>query len=72
MMSLTFKAPRRVGFDTALAHVLPSAHMRMMRELMAAERGSKAKPTANETLCWLRLNMPRAALRLEDLLHPAD
>jgi hypothetical protein len=72
MMSLTFKAPRRVELELALDHVLTPAHVRMVLELMAAERRTKAPPTAAEILGWLRVNMPSYAERIEELLHPAD
>lgn len=53
----------------ALSHVLGRAQHAAVRELVSAERGAR-RPTAREVLSWMRVHMPSAADRVDDVLFP--
>lgn len=73
MMTLVpLDAVRRKQLTYAISRVLTPAQLTMAYEFMAAERYGRPMPQAEDVLYWMRLNMPLAAQRVEEVLHPAD
>lgn len=63
---------RRRLLAAALAQILSPAQLTMARELVRAASADAREPRPEDVLYWIRLNMPVAASRLEDVLHPND
>jgi nitrate/nitrite-specific signal transduction histidine kinase len=61
---------RRKALHTAIAQVLSPAQLTMVRELVSAEDPEHAEPVVDDILYWMRLNMPNAAIQVEEVLHP--
>ncbi len=71
-MIATYTPERRKTLQTAFAHVLTAAQHTMVRELVRLEDPRGPEPRAEEMLYWIRLNMPRAAARIDSFIHPKD
>ena len=70
MMTLnTPNASRRKALAAALETVLAPGQMTAARELMAAENPGRAAASPEDILYWMRVNMPDATRRVEDVLH---
>lgn len=67
---MVLNRPHRKVLNSVIAQVLSPAQLTMARELASASSGRPAR--AEELMYWMRLNMPVAAQRVEDVLHPAD
>jgi hypothetical protein len=63
---------RRRLLAAALEQILTPAQLTAARELQRASDPSGREPRPEEVLYWIRLNMPVAASKLEDILHPND
>lgn len=61
---------RRKALISAIGQALTPAQLTMVCELISAEDPERAKPEPDDILYWMRLNMPVAARRVEDILHP--
>ena len=70
MGMMTLHSPRHKALASAIAQVLTPAERSMVRELIAAEVAGRPAPGAEDMMYWMRLNMPTAAIRVEDILHP--
>jgi hypothetical protein len=60
---------RRKALAAALDRVLAPAQMTAARELMAAENPGRATSQPEDVLYWMRVNMPGATRRVENILH---
>ena len=60
---------RRKAVLAAINRVLGKAQRATVRELVSAEMGAK-RATPLQILSWMRVNMPAAADRVDDVLHP--
>jgi hypothetical protein len=63
---------RRRLLADALKQVLPPAQLKAALELSRAASHDGTEPQPEEIMYWLRLNMPVAAARVEEILHPND
>lgn len=61
---------RRKALVSAIAEVLGPSHHTMVRELIQAEDPHHSEAEPEDVIFWMRLNMPSAARRVEDILHP--
>jgi hypothetical protein len=68
MTLMTMTPSRRKALAKAIASVLSPAQLTMAHELIAAERPGQPAPQAEEILFWMRLNMPSAAARVDELV----
>ena len=59
----------RKALSSALSRVLDRAQRAAVRELVSAERGAR-RASPHEMLSWMRVNMPSAADRVDDVLFP--
>ena len=64
---MTQKHRRNVA--SAVAVVLGRVQHSAVRELVSAEKGSR-HASAHDLLSWMRVNMPSAADRVDDVLFP--
>lgn len=65
---MTLSPMRRKALASALSRVLHPAQLTAAREMILAERPGRAQPQPEEILFWMRLNMPDATTRVEELL----
>jgi hypothetical protein len=65
---VTFQQSRRRGLESAINQVLPPQQRAAVREMCAAEAGRPC--TALDVLSWMRVNMPVAADRVDDVQFP--
>ncbi len=72
MITMSYTPQRRKALEAAISRVLTPAQQTMVRELLCAEDPTVRAPKAEEMLYWIRFNMPRAAARIEFVLHPAE
>lgn len=79
MMTITLENPymtlsptRRKALVAALQVVLHPAQLTAARECIMAEEPGRATPSPEEILFWMRLNMPGATARVEELLHDGE
>jgi hypothetical protein len=73
MMTLvSFDGSRRKFVSSVLSQVLSPASLTMAHQLWAAEKPGRSAPQPEDVLLWVRLNMPVAAERIDELLHPAE
>ena len=63
---------RRRLLAEALDQILSPAQLTVARELQAAAAPGCPAARPEDVLYWIRLNMPVAASKLEDILHPYD
>jgi hypothetical protein len=63
---------RRRLLASALEQILTPAQLTVARELQQAANPCCREPRPEDILYWIRLNMPVAASKLEDVLHPND
>jgi len=68
----TYDAPTRKMLATVIGQALTPDQLTMAHNLMAGEKPGRPAPRAEDLLFWLRLNMPSAAERVDELLHPAE
>lgn len=68
MTLMTMTPSRRKTLAKAIASVLSPAQLTMVHELLAAERPGRPAPQVEEILFWMRLNMPTAAARVDELV----
>ena len=72
-MITTLEAPTHTRKSKALAcaieRVLTAHQLVMVREFMLAENPRNVKPTPEQVMFFLRLNMPIAAGRIWDIVH---
>ena len=61
-------ASRRKALACALSQAVTPAQLTAARELMQAEAPGRPSPQPEEILYWMRLNMPVATRRVEDIL----
>jgi len=61
---------RRKALQSAIIQVLTPAQLTMVRELVCAEDPDHSDPIVDDIFYWMRLNMPVAAMQVEDVLHP--
>ncbi|MBI4349540.1 MAG: hypothetical protein HY553_22080 [Elusimicrobia bacterium] len=71
-MIASYTPERRKTLHVALDFVLTPAQRTMVRELVRLEDPQGPEPKAEALLYWIRLNMPRAAARIDAFLHPRD
>ena len=70
MITMTTLSPlRRKALSIALQSVLSPAQLTAARELTAAENPGRGTPQPEDVLYWMRVNMPDATRRVEDVLH---
>lgn len=70
MISMTMNAnSSRKALTAALYEVLSPAQLTAAREMILAENPGRAAPQAEDILYWMRVNMPNATERVEDILH---
>lgn len=70
-MIMTIPNPScRKSLASAIAEVLSPAQMTAAREMILAEAPGRPSPTPKEILYWMRVNMPMATRRVEEILHP--
>jgi hypothetical protein len=55
--------------STALNRVLKPAQRKDVRDLVSEETGTR-RASARQVLSWMRVNMPSAADRVDDMLFP--
>lgn len=73
MMTLAPLDPaRRRLLAAAIRQVLEPVQLTMVHELLAAEKPGCPAPQPEEILFWMRLNMPVATAKVDDLLHLAE
>jgi hypothetical protein len=79
MMTITLENPymtlsptRRKALVAALQVVLHPAQLTAARECIMAEEPGRGMPSPEEILFWMRLNMPGATARVEELLHDGE
>lgn len=58
-----------MNLSTALNRVLRPAQRKDVRDLVAFELGAR-RASARQMLSWMRVNMPSAADRVDDMLFP--
>lgn len=63
---------RRRLLASALEQVLTPAQLTVARELQQAAAPGCPAARPEDVLYWIRLNMPVAASKIEDILHPND
>lgn len=69
---VTFDASRRKKLASVITQVLTPAQLTMANALVVAENPGRPAPRPEQLLHWMRLNMPMAAQRVDEILHPAD
>lgn len=69
---MTLSASRRKSLATALSAVLNPAQLTAARECILAENPGRATPQPEDILFWMRINMPAATARVEELLHDGE
>lgn len=69
---MTYDAPQRKLLASIISRTLTPSQLTMAHHLMAAEKPGRHAPRPEDVLYWLRLNMPSAAERVDELLHPAE
>jgi len=69
---MTLNASRRKALASALSRVLHPAQLTAAREMILAEEPGRAAPSPEELLFWMRVNMPAATARVEELLHDGE
>lgn len=72
MMTITLSPVQQKhqrAVSSALDTVLGRARRAAVRELVAAETGAR-RASAGQVLSWMRVNMPSAADRVDDVLFP--
>ncbi|MBI5245741.1 MAG: hypothetical protein HY923_01060 [Elusimicrobia bacterium] len=70
MMTMSpLDASRRKLLASIIRQVLSPAQLTMVHELLAAERPGRPAPQAEDIMFWMRLNMPVASDRIDELLH---
>ena len=62
-------ASRRKLLAATIRQVLSPAQLTMVHELLAAERPGQPAPQPEDVMFWMRLNMPVASDRVDELLH---
>lgn len=72
MISMNFTPKRSKALNAAIEQVLAPAQITMVREFLQAEDPMGPAPRASDMLSWIRMNMPMAAVRIEELLYPND
>lgn len=65
-------ASRRKALSAALAQVLGPAQLTAARECLMAENPCRTAPQPEDILFWMRLSMPDATRRVEELIHSED
>ena len=60
---------RSKALACAIDRVLTTHQLVMVREFMLAENPSNQKPTPEQVMFFLRLNMPLAAGKIWDIVH---
>ena len=71
-MMTSMQAPiqrRTRALSRALDQVLGPVHRSVVRELASAESGAR-NLAPHQVLSWMRVNMPRNAERVDDVLFP--
>ncbi len=61
---------RRKALVCAITEVLTPAQRTMISEIIQAEDPAHNQPEPDDLFYWMRLNMPVAARKVEDILHP--
>lgn len=69
---MNYDAPSRKMLATVIGQALTPEQLTMAHHLMASEKPGRPAPRPEDVLYWLRLNMPLAAERVDELLHPAE
>lgn len=69
MMTMPLDPARRKLLASVIRQVLSPAQLTMVHELIAAERPGRPAPQAEDIMFWMRLNMPVASDRVDELLH---
>lgn len=72
MISMTYTPKRSKALHAAIEQVLTPAQCTMVQEFLGAEDPMGPAPRASDMLSWIRVNMPMAAVRVEELLYPND
>ena len=73
MMTMSpLDASRRKLLASVIRQVLSPAQLTMVHELLAAERPGRPAPQAEDVMFWMRLNMPVASDRVDEMLHLAE
>jgi hypothetical protein len=65
---VTIQQSRRRGLESAINQVLPPRQRAAVREMCSAEAGRPCSPL--DVVSWMRVNMPVAADRVDDVLFP--
>lgn len=63
------QSKHRRAVASALNRVLPRAQHVAVREIVLAETGAR-RASPSQVLSWMRVNMPSAALRVDDVMFP--
>ncbi|OGS01388.1 MAG: hypothetical protein A2V88_11825 [Elusimicrobia bacterium RBG_16_66_12] len=69
---MNYDTPGRKMLAAVIGQALTPDQLTMAHHLMAAEKPGRPAPRPEDVLFWLRLNMPSAAERIDELLHPAE
>ena len=65
---ITIRESRRRGLASAINQVLEPAQRRSVQQLCSSEAGRRC--SSLDVLSWMRVNMPTAADRVDDMQFP--